>query len=87
MAKERVTIAVDREKLAEARGMLGAPSASATIDIALTELIRRRRLRADLAAYTRTPSTAEEVALGTASPDWDDLADDTDWESDWSEDQ
>ena len=85
MAKERVTIAVDREKLAEARGMLGA--ASATIDIALTELIRRRRLRADLAAYTRTPPTAEEVALGTASPDWDDLADDTDWESDWPQDQ
>ena len=87
MAKERVTIAVDREKLAEARGMLGAPSASATIDFALTELIRRRRLRADLAAYTRTPSTAEEIALGIVSPDWDDLADDTDWESHWSEDQ
>ncbi len=71
--------------------MLGAPSpsasASATIDIALTQLIRHRRLRADLAAYTRVPATAQEVGLGTASPDWDDLADDTDWESDWPEDR
>jgi hypothetical protein len=87
VVKERVTIAVDREKLAEARVMLGAPSASATVDIALTQPIRRRRLCADLGAYTRTPPTSEEIALGIASPDWDDLADDTDWESDWSEDQ
>ena len=85
MAKEKATITVDREKLSEARTMLGVTSASAAIDVALTELIRRIRLRSDLEAYARTPPTAEEAALGVASPDWDDLADDTDWDSDWPE--
>ena len=83
MAREKATITVDREKLAEARAMLGVPSASAAIDVALSELIRRHRLRSDLEAYARTPPTAEEAALGAASPDWGDLADDTDWDADW----
>jgi len=87
MAKEKATITVDREKLAKARAMLGVPSASAAIDVALSELIRRHRLRADLEAYSRTPPTAEETAVGTASPDWDDLADDTDWNADWPADR
>lgn len=86
MAKEKATITVDREKLSEARALLGAPSASAAIDVALSELIRRRRLRNDLKAYIRTPPTAEEQALGEFSPEWDDLADDTDWDAEWPED-
>ncbi|MCL5445753.1 MAG: type II toxin-antitoxin system VapB family antitoxin [Actinobacteria bacterium] len=87
MAREKATITVDREKLSEARAMLGAPSASAAIDVALSELIRRRRLRNDLKAYAGTPPTAEEAALGVSSPDWDDLADDTDWDAEWPEDR
>ncbi len=65
--------------------MLGVSSASVAIDIALSELIRRYRLRSDVEAYAKTPPTAEEAALGGASPDWDDLADDTDWDADWAE--
>ncbi|MHB8318301.1 MAG: hypothetical protein ACYDEP_03575 [Acidimicrobiales bacterium] len=34
-----------------------------------------------------TPPTAEEAALGVSSPDWDDLADDTDWDAEWPEDR
>lgn len=63
MAREKATITVDRDELAEARELLGAPSASAAVDVALlsvaidtlSALVRRLRLRADLMAYARTP--------------------------------
>jgi hypothetical protein len=86
MAKEKATITVDRAKLSEARALLGASSASATIDLALAELIRRRRLLNDVKSYAKTPPTAEEASLGLASPDWRELADDTDWDAEWPED-
>ncbi|MGH9046793.1 MAG: type II toxin-antitoxin system VapB family antitoxin [Acidimicrobiales bacterium] len=86
MAKEKATITVDRAKLSEARTMLGVSSASAAIDVALSELIRRHRVLNDVKAYTQTPPTAEESALGLALPDWRDLADDTDWDAEWPED-
>lgn len=64
-----------------------APSVSAAIDVALSELIHRHRLRADLVAYARKTPTAEATALGAASPDWDHLADGTDGDSRWPEGQ
>jgi hypothetical protein len=86
MAKEKATITVDRAKLSEARAVLGVSSASAAIDVALSELLRRYRVLHDIDAYTKTPSTAEEAALGRSLPDWRDLADDTDWDTEWPED-
>jgi hypothetical protein len=86
MAKEKATITVDRAKLSEARAALGVSSASAAIDVALSELIRRYRVLHDVEAYTRTPPTDEEAALSHARPDWSDLADDTDWDAEWPED-
>ena len=83
MARGKATITVDRAKLAEARALLDAPSASATIDIALSEVIRRARLRRDVEAYRHSPPTGEEIAVGEELPDWRDLADDTDWEAEW----
>ncbi len=83
MAKEKATITVDRAKLAEARDLLGVHSASAAIDVALSEVIRRARLRRDIEAYTMVPPKAEDVSLGEATPDWSDLADDTDWDAEW----
>jgi Arc/MetJ family transcription regulator len=85
MAKEKATITIDRAKLSEARALLGVSSASAAVDVALSELIRRYRLLHDVEAYTRTPPTEEEVALGSARPDWSDLIDDTDWDAEWPE--
>lgn len=85
MAKDKATITVDRAKLSEARAVLGVSSASAAIDVALTELLRRYRVLNDVNAYTTTPPTAEEVTLGHALPDWSDLADDTDWDAEWPE--
>ena len=87
MPKEKATISVDRAKLSEARAVLGVSSASAAIDVALSELLRRRRVINDVNAYTRTPSTAEEVVLGNIFPDWIDLVDDTDWDAEWPEDR
>ncbi len=83
MAKSKATITVDREKLAAARAVLGATSASATIDAALSEVIRRAQIRRDIEAYRRVPPTEDEAALSQAGPDWNDLADDTDWEAEW----
>ena len=83
MAKDKATITVDRDKLAAARAVLGAASASATIDVALSEVIRRAQIRLDIEAYRRVPPTEVEAALGQAHPDWTDLADETDWEAEW----
>ncbi len=85
MAGEKATITVDRAKLSEARALLGVSSASAAIDVALSELIRRHRVLHDAIAYTRTPPTAEEGALGHVLPDRSNLADDTDWDAEWPE--
>lgn len=85
MAKEKATITVDRAKLSEARALLGVSSASAAIDVALSELIVRHRVLHDVEAYTRTPPTDAEAMLGRAHPDWGDLADDTDWDAEWPE--
>ena len=87
MAKEKATITVDRAKLSEARAVLGVSSASAAIDIALSELLRRRRVLHDVEAYLRTPPTGEEGAPSHVLPDWSDLADDTDWDAEWPEDR
>jgi hypothetical protein len=86
MAKEKATIMVDRAKLTEARAVLGVSSASAAVDVALSELIRRHRVLHDVEAYMRMPPTDEEAALGCTLPDWRDLADDTDWNAEWPED-
>jgi Arc/MetJ family transcription regulator len=80
MAREKVTITADREKLAEVTRVTGALSTSAAVDLALDELLRLDRIRRDVAAYRSTPPTSEELALGLATPANVDLADDTNWE-------
>lgn len=79
MAKKKTTITVDEAKLEEARRCVGAASASAAIDLALTYLIRAERIRADVRAYSRQPQGADELALAAPAETAADLADDTDW--------
>jgi hypothetical protein len=86
MAKRRTTITVTREKVEEARRLSGAPSTSATIEIALDRLIRAERLRKDIVAYKMTPPDDAELAVAAATPPWDDLADETDWAALYAED-
>jgi hypothetical protein len=80
MAREKATITLDREKAAAARELLGIDSTSEVIDVALGRLVRSERLRSDVAAYRRFPTTSDEVELGllVASGDIDD---DTDWDA------
>jgi hypothetical protein len=85
MAKEKATITVDRDKLNEARTLIGAASNSAAIDVALGELIRSERIRRDVAAYAAVPPSDDEVALSRTPIDWSDLADDTDWDTVYAE--
>ena len=87
MVKHRTTITVERHKVDEARRLTGAPSTSATIDLALDRLIRGERLRRDISAYKGIPPREEEVALGSINPPWSDLADETDWEALYANDE
>ncbi len=80
MAREKATITLDRSKVAAARELLGVGSTSEAIDVALDQLIRTERLRADIAAYRRTPPTDSEVALASFG-EAGGLDDDTDWDA------
>ena len=86
MAKEKATITLDRDKVAAARALMGANSTSEVIDIALDQLIRAERLRADINAYRLVPPTEDEMEL-TAFGDASGLGDDTDWEALYDDEQ
>ena len=76
MAKSKVTISVDPERLETARALTGS-NTSATIDAALRQFIASERARHDLAAYREHPP---DPVVG----DWADysaLDDDADWEA------
>jgi hypothetical protein len=79
MAREKVTITLNREKAERARSLVSAPSTSEVIDLALEAFIRRERLRRDIAAYRRVPPTQAEMPLAEIADT--DLDDDTDWEA------
>jgi len=80
MAKEKVTITLDRAKADHARSLVGARSTSEVIDAALDRLIRAERLARDVAAYRADPQTAAEIELASFG-DSGGLGDDTDWEA------
>ncbi|HSO93172.1 MAG TPA: hypothetical protein VLS53_01715 [Candidatus Dormibacteraeota bacterium] len=80
MAKEKVTITLDRAKADHARVLLAARSTSEIIDLALDRLIDAEGLRRDIAAYLRVPPGGPEVAIALLA-DTSGLADETDWEA------
>ncbi|MCW3037250.1 MAG: hypothetical protein JWM17_2562 [Actinobacteria bacterium] len=80
MAKDKVTITLDRTKASQARSLVGAGSTSEVIDLALDRLIWAERLRADITAYQRVPPTDAEAQLAAVG-DLSALGDDTDWEA------
>jgi uncharacterized protein YhdP len=81
MAKEKVTITLDRRQVDEAIRLTGAASTSGAIELALRHLIQAERLASDLRAYELHPPTPFEKVLGELAQDWSDVADDTDWEA------
>jgi hypothetical protein len=80
MAKEKVTITLDRSKANAARALLEARSTSEVIDLALDRLISAERLRRDITAYGQIPPTGPEVAIALLG-DMSGIADETDWEA------
>lgn len=84
MAKDKVTITLDRSKAADARALVGAASTSEVIDIALDRLIHAERKANDVAAYRRTPPMQIEADLALTA-DLGSLADETDWETLYSD--
>ena len=80
MAKEKVTITLDRAKADRARALVGARSTSEVVDIALDRFVRAENLRSDVEAYRRMPQTEEDEAWASIA-ETSSLADDTDWES------
>jgi len=80
MAKEKVTVTLDRAKVNVARDLVGATSTSEVLDIALDRLVHSETLRRDVQAYLRVPPTQQERALAELA-DTTGLSDDTDWEA------
>jgi len=79
MARDKVTITLDRSKAHVASELVAATSTSEVIDLALDRLIRSERLRRDVAAYRQVPPTEAEMQLADLAQS--DLDDDTDWEA------
>jgi hypothetical protein len=84
MAREKVTITLDRSKAEAARALIGASSTSATVDVALDRLIRAEQLRNDISAYLRLPPTDAEIEAGLLAENTP--LDDTDWEALYNQD-
>jgi hypothetical protein len=80
MAKQKVTITLDRAKADEARLLVGSANTSEVIDVALGRLIRAERLRRDIEAYRQIPPTDTDLLIALQA-ETSGLADDTDWES------
>jgi hypothetical protein len=64
MAREKVTVTLDREKVRAAMTLSGSRSMSDAIDAALDRFIDDAELRRDVAAYLREPLAGDEAALG-----------------------
>lgn len=86
MAKEKVTISLDRRKADKARALVAARSTSEVIDLALERLIDSERLRRDIAAYRRVPPNDSEGRIAEFA-ETSGLADETDWEGLYREDE
>lgn len=64
MAREKVTITLDRTKVRSAMTLSNSRSMSDAIDRALDRFIDDAELRRDVAAYLRDPLDKDEAVLG-----------------------
>jgi hypothetical protein len=65
MAREKVTVTLDRVKVRSAMVLSSSRSMSDAIDVALDRFIREAELQRDIAAYVRHPLDDDEAMLGT----------------------
>lgn len=81
MARNKVTITLDRAKAECARTLVNANSVSDTIELALDRLIFEARVEQDLAAYQAHPQGSEELTIARRQPRRQLDQDPTDWET------
>jgi hypothetical protein len=81
MARQKATVTLDRDKVEQARALIGGRSMSEVIDVALGRLIRAERLRRDVEAYASQPLTEDELALVDLQPSLDLGDDDVDYDA------
>ena len=79
MAKDKVTITLDRAKADKARKVFGAKTTSQAVDMALDQCIYLDMVRRDIEGYRKVPQTEEELAIASAGAH--PRLDDTDWEA------
>jgi len=79
MTKTKVSVTLDPEKVAQAREILGTPTLSELIDVALARLIESELEQRHVAGYLRLPPVSAEDAWADASRTGADIADDVDW--------
>ncbi|MGI8809818.1 MAG: hypothetical protein ACR2KK_18650 [Acidimicrobiales bacterium] len=79
MAKTKVSVTLDPAKLAQARALLGAPTVSELIAVALDRLIEAELDGRHVAGYLRHPQDDNEDSWAEAPRDPSGIADDVDW--------
>lgn len=79
MAKTKASVSLDPTKVAQARELLGAPTLSEIIDIALDRLIVDELDRRHAAGYARHPPDHDEASWAAVQRDPSGIADDVDW--------
>lgn len=79
MAKTKVSVTLDPAKLAQARALLGTPTVSELIAVALDRLIAAELDGRHVAGYLRHPPDDREDAWAEVPRDPTEIADDVDW--------
>jgi hypothetical protein len=79
MAKTKASVSLDPAKVEQARELLGAPTLSELIDIALERLIVDELDRRHAAGYARHPPDQDEASWAEVQRDPSGIADDVDW--------
>ena len=79
MAKTKVSVTLDPTKLAQARALVGAPTVSELIAIALDRLIVDELDRRHVAGYAEHRPDEDEDAWADVPRDPSDVADEVDW--------
>lgn len=87
MAREKVTITLDRSKARAAMTLTASDTVSGVVDMALDRLIHAEQLRRDIAAYTKAPLDDDELELLRMPMRLDLDLDDVDYDALYGEDR
>lgn len=79
MAKTKVSVTLDPAKLAQARALVGAPTVSELVAVALDRLIAAELDGRHVAGYLRHPPDEDEDSWAEAPRDPSAIADNVDW--------